>query len=66
MVRRWSDRKRLIKLRGREYKRRRAVSELVEQHAKFVGVIDVLDELWRRELSMTEESLRILEEETSE
>ena len=50
MVRRFSYRKALGKLRSREYKRRRAVGELVEQHERFIKTIGVLDALWRREL----------------
>ena len=45
-----ADGKRLAKLKRTEYKRKRALLELLDVHARFLGHVDVLANVWRAAL----------------
>ena len=49
-MRRWSDRNKLIKLKRREFRRRKGLEELVDVHKRFLEMLRVLRDLWRHEI----------------
>ena len=49
-MRRHSDSKKLIKLKRREFRRRKGLEELVDVHKRFLEMLRVLRDLWRHEI----------------
>lgn len=49
-IRRWSDHNKLIKLKRREFRRRKGLEELVDVHRRFLEMLRVLRDLWRHEI----------------
>ena len=49
-MRRWSDHKKLRKLKRKEVERRKSLEEIVTVHRKFLDALGVLRDLWRHEI----------------
>ena len=49
-MRRWSDQKKLKKLRRKELERKKSLEEIVAVHRKFLDALGVLRDLWRHEI----------------
>ena len=49
-MRRWSDHNKLIKLKRKEFRRRKGLEELVDVHRRFLEMLRVLRDLWRHEI----------------
>merc|ERR1740130_1734182 len=49
-MRRWSDHKKLKKLKRKEFTRRKNLEEMVDMHRRFLEMLRVLRDLWRHEI----------------
>ena len=49
-MRRHSDHNKLVKLKRREFRRRKGLEELVDVHKRFLDMLRVLRDLWRHEI----------------